>query len=186
MKKNTKTIRIISGKWKGKKIIIPNIKTLKPTKDIIKETLFNWIEPYIYKSSCLDCFAGSGSLGLEALSRNASSVIFLEKDINIIKILKKNIKKLKILNTKIINTNAIKWIKKNEKKYNLIFIDPPFQTNLITEITHKIEINKCLKNESLIYIEQNNKNKNITLPKNWIIYKTNHSKNITYSIYKVK
>ncbi|AXN02271.1 16S rRNA (guanine(966)-N(2))-methyltransferase [Candidatus Purcelliella pentastirinorum] len=186
MKKNIKIIRIISGKWKGKKIIIPNIKKLKPTKDIIKETLFNWIEPYIYKSSCLDCFAGSGSLGLEALSRNASSVTFLEKNKYIIKILKKNIKKLKILNTKIINTNALKWIKKTKKKYNLIFIDPPFKTNLITQIVKIIKINKCLKNKSLIYIEKNNKDKNIKLPKNWEIYKTKYTKNITYSIYKIK
>ena len=73
-------VRIIAGLWRGRKLPVLNAEGLRPTGDRVKETLFNWLMPYIVDSHCLDCFAGSGSLGFEALSRQAKQVTFLELD----------------------------------------------------------------------------------------------------------
>lgn len=110
-----KKIRIISGKLRHRNIITIANKKIRPTKNIIKETIFNWLSNKIINSKCLDCFAGSGSLGIEAISRNAKSVTFLEKNKKILENIKNNIKKLKIKNVKLINTDTISWLKKKMK-----------------------------------------------------------------------
>ena len=107
-------VRIIAGLWRGRKLPVLNAEGLRPTGDRVKETLFNWLMPYIVDSHCLDCFAGSGSLGFEALSRQAKQVTFLELDKTVANQLKKNLQTLKTTKvTKIINQQQ------NQKKCHL-------------------------------------------------------------------
>ncbi|WP_309567556.1 16S rRNA (guanine(966)-N(2))-methyltransferase RsmD [Coxiella-like endosymbiont] len=89
--------RIIAGKWRGRKIVFPSLPELRPTSDRIRETLFNWLSPYIKDSCCLDLFAGSGALGFEALSRGCAHVTFFDHSKKVIETLQKN---AEILNTK--------------------------------------------------------------------------------------
>ena len=101
-------VRIIAGLWRGRKLPVLNAEGLRPTGDRVKETLFNWLMPYIVDSHCLDCFAGSGSLGFEALSRQAKQVTFLELDKTVANQLKKNLQTLKTTTeqAQVINQNS--------------------------------------------------------------------------------
>ncbi|QCI19612.1 MAG: 16S rRNA (guanine(966)-N(2))-methyltransferase RsmD [Buchnera aphidicola (Brevicoryne brassicae)] len=175
LKKNGK-IYIISGKFKGRKISFNSTVNLRPTTNQIRETLFEWLSKYIKNSRCLDCFAGSGALGIEAISRYAAFSTFLEIKKKTIIDLKKNIKKLNIHNVEIIHTNTLSWLKKNGKPYDIIFIDPPYYQGLIESTLNLLENNKWIKNNSLIYIEKE-KQKPLIIPQNWILHKkkiTNH------------
>ena len=111
-------VRIIAGLWRGRKLPVLNAEGLRPTGDRVKETLFNWLMPYIVDSYCLDCFAGSGSLGFEALSRQAKQVTFLELDKTVANQLKKNLQTLKTTNeqAQVINQNSLEFLKQAQNQ----------------------------------------------------------------------
>ncbi|CAL4317880.1 16S rRNA (guanine(966)-N(2))-methyltransferase RsmD [Buchnera aphidicola] len=181
IKKNN-YVSIIAGKFKGKKIYFKDNLYLRPTTNRIRETLFNWLSKTVQNAICLDCFAGSGVLGIESISRNATHVTSLEIDKNTAIILKNNIKKLKINNLNVIHTNAIHWLKKNGTPYDIIFIDPPYSIELINETLILLNKNKWLKKNSMIYIEKNKK-KILKIPENWVLYKKKHTSQIEYYLY---
>lgn len=181
--KKHKNINIISGKLKSRKIITLQKSIIRPTKNIVKETVFNWLSTKINNATCLDCFAGSGSLGIEAISRNALFVTFVENNKLIAKTLRNNLNKLNISNSLIFNENIFKWLKKNSTPYDIIFIDPPFKEKLIQKTTNLLENNNWLKNNSWIYIEQLKTKKTLVVPKNWFLHKNSSSGNVTYQIY---
>ncbi len=184
MKSNKNNLRIISGNFKGKKIITSNNKNIRPTTSLIRKIIFEWLNKYIYKSKCLDCFAGTGILSIEAISRKASHVTILEKSYKNIKNIKKNIKFIPKNKYSLINIDTIKWLKKKQnKKYNILFIDPPYKKNYINIIIKLIQKTKIIKKKFFIYIESLKK-ENIIIPNNWIIYKikyTQISKHIIYT-----
>ncbi|QCI22493.1 16S rRNA (guanine(966)-N(2))-methyltransferase RsmD [Buchnera aphidicola] len=180
-KKNGK-IYIISGKLKGRKISFNNISNLRPTTNQIRETLFEWLSKYIKNSRCLDCFAGSGALGIEAISRYATCATFLEIEKKTFFNLKKNIKALKICNAEIIRTNTFDWLKKSRKPYDIIFIDPPYYKDLVKKTIDLLENKKWIKKNSFIYIEQE-KQKSLTLPNNWVLYKKKITNKIQCYLY---
>lgn len=119
-------VRIIAGLWRGRKLPVLNAEGLRPTTDRVKETLFNWLMMDIAESRCLDCFAGSGSLGIEALSRQAQAVVFLEKFANAANQLKKNLQALKTEKGKVFNTDSLLFLaqKNSEAPFDIVFIDP--------------------------------------------------------------
>ncbi|WP_343188238.1 16S rRNA (guanine(966)-N(2))-methyltransferase RsmD [Buchnera aphidicola (Ceratoglyphina bambusae)] len=163
-------MKIIAGKFKSRIIKINKNKKLKPTTNLMKKTLFNWLSNYIKNSKCLDCFSGSAALGIEAISRNAKFVTCLEKNFNIYKNILKNINNLSIKNIEIINVNSIIWLKKYGKPYDIIFLDPPFKTTIINYIITLLKKNNWTKKNTFIYLENQIKKK-IFIPKNWKKYK---------------
>ncbi|CAL4317763.1 16S rRNA (guanine(966)-N(2))-methyltransferase RsmD [Buchnera aphidicola] len=184
-KKNT--LKIIGGKFKKHKIYINHSKNLRPTTNFIRETLFNWITKYIQNAICLDCFAGSGILGIESISRHAKHVTSLEIDKKNIFYIYKNLKKLKINTIKIIHTNTLKWLKEKKNKYNIIFLDPPYNNfQLLQKTIFLLEKNKYTKKNTIIYIEKKISKKTFHIPKNWIIQKKKATKKIEYTIYLKK
>ncbi|WMC19626.1 MAG: 16S rRNA (guanine(966)-N(2))-methyltransferase RsmD [Enterobacteriaceae bacterium PC38] len=177
-----KKINIIGGKWKNYKLYVYNNYNLRPTIHIIKKILFNWINPILKNSKCLDCFAGSGSLGIEALSRYSKFVFFIENNLKLFKKLKKNLMLFKY-NKYIINISAIKWLqKKRNIRFDIIFLDPPFYKNLLNKTISLLEKNKYLSKKTIIYIESE-KNYIIKLPKNWYIKKIKVIGNILIRLY---
>ncbi len=178
-------MKIIYGKYKGMKIKIINKNILKPTMSKIKKTLFSWLKPNIKNKICLDCFAGSGILGIEAISNGAKYVISLEKNFKIFINMKNNFLKLKEKKYKLININSLTWLKKKNKiKFDIIFIDPPYNNkNLINKTIYNIEKNKLCKKKSLIYIETNKNNK-IKISKKWTIIKKKNTQSNKYFLYK--
>lgn len=184
MKKKYIKIKITGGYLKNRKIIIPYNLYLRPTINRMREKLFNWLSPIVKNSHCLDCFAGSGSLGIEALSRKANNVILLEINKNTtIKIIN-NLKLLNINKAKVININSLKWLSENKKKFNIIFIDPPFYKNIINNTIKLIENNKYLTYKTWIYIEtEKKKSDNFIIPNNWYLKYKTFTKNNTYRLY---
>ncbi|QCI20188.1 16S rRNA (guanine(966)-N(2))-methyltransferase RsmD [Buchnera aphidicola (Brachycaudus cardui)] len=169
-------VYIISGKFKGRKISFNNILNVRPTTNRIRETLFQWLSKYIKNSRCLDCFAGSGALGLEAISRGAAFLTLLEIEKKTFFTLQSNIKKLNINNLELIHTNAFSWLNKTGKPYDIIFIDPPYHQGLVEKTIVVLEKQRWIKKTSIIYIEKE-KNQDLIIPKHWILYKkktTNH------------
>ncbi len=157
MKKEKKgEIRIIGGKWKGKKIYFDLNDDLRPTPDRAKETLFNWLGQDLKKMYCLDLFSGTGALGFEAFSRGAEKVTFVERN-------KKYLQKIENVYLEMSDradcdffcAECLEWIQNNNSrtKYDLIFIDPPFNKNLIHDLLAAILEKKLLSKNGQIYFE---------------------------------
>ena len=145
-------MRIISGKARGTKLYTLEGEITRPTLDRVKESLFNIIQEKIVGSSFLDIFSGSGAIGLEAASRGAKEVILCEKDKSAIKIIKKNIEKTH-LEVILYETSYEKMLEKLNKKLDIIYIDPPYKTNLVYETVNKLINLNLLKSDSLIIVE---------------------------------
>ena len=144
-------MRIISGKYKGKIIKEYNILGTRPTMDRIKESLFAMIQSYIPESICLDLFCGSGSLGIEALSNGAKECYFIDKNKKITEILKNNTKDID--NVFIINNDFQTFLKNTKVKFDIIFLDPPYDLFLINDAIKLIEQNNILNKKGLIICE---------------------------------
>ncbi len=144
-------MRIISGKYKGKIIKEYNIEGTRPTMDRIKESLFAMIQTHLENSTCLDLFCGSGSLGIEALSNGAKECYFIDKNKKVTDILKNNTKDIN--NVYIINNDYEKFLKTTNKKYDIIFLDPPYDLFLINNSIKLIEQNNLLNDNGLIICE---------------------------------
>ena len=159
-------MRIIGGNLKGKKILNPQDKSTRPLKDLVKESIFNIIEHSknefvnLNGAKVLDLFSGTGSFGIECISRGAEKVIFFENYINSIKILKKNLDLLKLNKyAKIIEKNVydINQSQLNFKKFDLIFLDPPFKDKKINQLIEIIKKMKITSKDTLIVIHRNKK-----------------------------
>ena len=157
MKKEKKgEIRIIGGKWKGKKIYFDLNDDLRPTPDRAKETLFNWLGQDLKKMYCLDLFSGTGALGFEAFSRGAEKVTFVEKNKEYLQKIKKvYLEMSEKADCDFFCAECLEWIQNNNSrtKYDLIFIDPPFNKNLIHDLLAAILEKELLSKNGQIYFE---------------------------------
>ena len=157
MKKEKKgEIRIIGGKWKGKKIYFDLNDDLRPTPDRAKETLFNWLGQDLKKMYCLDLFSGTGALGFEAYSRGAEKVTFVERNKDYLRKIKKvYLEMSEKVDCDFFCAECLEWIKNNNSgtKYDLIFIDPPFNKNLIHDLLAAILEKELLSKNGQIYFE---------------------------------
>jgi 16S rRNA (guanine966-N2)-methyltransferase len=176
-------VRIIGGKWRGRKLKFPDVEGLRPTADRVRETLFNWLAPVIVGARCLDLFAGSGALGFEALSRGAREVFFVDQHRKIIRNLKENAEKLDCEhNTKIIYAKAEDHLETIDSPFDVIFLDPPFHQNIIVPMIKKIEKCNAIKPGGYIYIETESDAPELALPKNWQIKKQKRAGNVRFCL----
>ena len=151
---NTSSIRIIGGRNKSYRIVFKASPALRPTTDRAKETLFSWLQFELENKSCLDLFAGTGSLGLEALSRGAQHVTFVEKEKNLYKNIIKNISNLGYENQiQAVGSDSFKWLKTNKQKFDLIFSDPPFDLIDYKMLIRAIFQNNVLNEDGKIFLE---------------------------------
>jgi len=181
-------VRIISGKWKGRKIEFPS-DVVRPTGDRIRETVFNWLQPYIHEATCLDLFAGSGALGFESLSRGAKKIILVDQSKEVIQSLKENAEKLNAENFKIISAttpseNLTKQL--SEYSFDIIFIDPPFRKGLLKETVEWISENISLAKDVVIYIESERNFKIDFMPKHFECLKVKKAGSVQYSLYTLR
>ena len=157
MKKEKKgEIRIIGGKWKGKKIYFDLNDDLRPTPDRAKETLFNWLGQDLKKMFCLDLFSGTGALGFEAFSRGAEKVTFVERNKEYLQKIKKVCLEMsEKADCDFFCAECLEWIQNNNSgtKYDLIFIDPPFNKNLVHDLLAAILEKELLSKNGQIYFE---------------------------------
>lgn len=185
--KSAGQIRIIAGKHKGRKLPVLMAEGLRPTTDRVKETVFNWLMPYIHQANCLDCFAGSGSLGFEAMSRGADQVTLVELNRNAAKQLQANKELIKADNVTVINADALSFLKENvseskQKAFDLVFIDPPFRKQLV-EQTAQLLNRYGLAEDALIYVEMEAESSQV-IPTNWQLLKEKVTGQVIYQLYQ--
>lgn len=181
-------VRIIAGLWRGRKLPVLSSDGLRPTGDRIKETLFNWLMPYMANSYCLDCFAGSGSLGFEALSRQAKAVTFLEKESTVAMQLKKNVQALQCAErAEVINQDSLLFLNfsQNTPRFDVVFLDPPFHFGLAEQAITLLAQHNWLKPNALIYVETE-KDKSCTVPSNWSLLKEKVTGQVAYRLYQTE
>ena len=159
-------MRIISGELKGKKLSVPLDKSTRPLKDMVRESIFNILDhsnkvsTKIYNAKVLDLFSGTGSFGIECLSRGAAEVIFFENYHNSLKILKQNIFNLKLENRSIVfdySAYNLKEVNLEDRIFNIIFLDPPFKDGKIKSLIDQIKKLKVADENSLLVIHRNKK-----------------------------
>ena len=180
-------VRVIAGLWRGRKLSVLNAEGLRPTTDRVKEMLFNWLMMDVANARCLDCFAGSGSLGIEALSRQAQAVVFLEKFANAAQQLKKNLASLKTDKGTVINTDTLTYLsqKNSTEPFEIIFIDPPFHHNFVPQVLTLLQQNNWLAENALIYVETEKNHPPLLLAKNWQVIKEKSAGMVTSRLIQV-
>jgi 16S rRNA (guanine(966)-N(2))-methyltransferase RsmD len=159
-------MRVIGGKFKGLKLMPPNDLGIRPTSDRLKEALFSILESKKYNininnSSVIDICSGTGALGIEALSRGANKIYFIDQETKSIQIIEKNISKLKINNEdkifiKVIKDKSTKALKKINHVFDIVLIDPPYKTKIIEETLQDLKNYNLIKTHSYIFAESSN------------------------------
>ena len=147
-------IRIIGGKWRGRKLPVPEGAVLRPTPDRVRETLFNWLQPIISGARCLDLYAGTGILGLEAISRGAETAVLIELDTALVAQIRRNIETLDAgAAVHVEQADAQKWLHQNTGRFDLVFLDPPFGQGLVEKSARLLKDQGRLKPHARIYVE---------------------------------
>ncbi len=182
------SIRVISGLYRGRRLPVVDAQGLRPTTDRMKETVFNWLMADVAKSDCLDMFAGSGSLGIEALSRYAQSCTFLELDKAAAKRIQGNLETLKISTdtASVIQGDAFDTCGRLTKKFDLVFIDPPFNHGLVPKSIESLNQNDLVKNQGLIYIECESSNQHYATPDSWRCFKEKNTQSVSSRLFIVE
>lgn len=179
-------IRIISGKWRGRKLPVHDVDGLRPTTDRVKETVFNWLMNDVVQRNVLDCFAGSGGLGFETLSRGAFHTVFVEKNSKAAEQLRKNCATLAIENAKVLNLDTLRWLAQSapQQPFSLVFIDPPFRQDLAQKTVDLLEDNEWLSDNALIYVEVESELAGLSIPANWTLLKEKTAGQVSYQLYE--
>lgn len=176
------TIRIIGGKYRGKKISFPVVDGLRPTPDRVRETLFNWLMREIHNARCLDAFAGSGALGLEALSRGASQVVLVEQAPIAYRNLQQIVTQFHSPAISLYHADILKLIPTLPSCFDIIFLDPPFSQEIIPTVVTSITQHNLLKLGGLLYLESE---KAIELsPDIWQQIKLKQAGQVVYGLYQ--
>ena len=176
-------LRIVAGNWRSRLLEIADVPGLRPTSARIRETVFNWLAPRIAGARCLDLFAGTGALGLEALSRGAASCVFVEKSTKAAQTLRANIATLQAENAVVHATSAAKFLQQGSAApFEIVFLDPPFAAELLPDVCSLLEQNSVLADSARIYIEEDRSQPELHLPERWQVLKTRNSGNVRYSL----
>ena len=154
-KEKPSQLRIIGGEWRGRKLSFHARPGLRPTSDRVRETLFNWLAPTIVGAVCLDLFSGSGALGLEALSRGANYCDFVESDQLAAASIQGNLRLLgdNSARGRVTTTDALKFMDAAQRRWDVVFVDPPFDSGIGTRTLEYLASHDCLNHDSWIYFE---------------------------------
>ncbi|MGL1958965.1 MAG: 16S rRNA (guanine(966)-N(2))-methyltransferase RsmD [Colwellia sp.] len=176
-------IRIIAGKHRGRKLPVLMAEGLRPTTDRVKETVFNWLMPYMQGAHCLDCFAGSGGLGFEAFSRGAVQVTLIELNKSAAKQLRENQQLLNASNLSVINSDALTYLQHTKPSaFDVVFLDPPFRKQLVAQAANYLT-QHWLADQALIYVEMESESDQ-QLPHNWRLLKEKVAGQVAYRLYQ--
>jgi len=188
------SLRIIGGEWRGRKIPFATVIGLRPTQDRVRETLFNWLSGPVVGARCLDLFAGTGALGLEALSRGAKHVTFVDLSNIATTSLKDNLKQLPLAGdqtTLVEQKSSFDWLKNYQAtedfaeqggQYQVVFLDPPFALALVPDILKALLTGNCLAHGAMIYVEQAQPLAELDLPSPWKLHRSKKAGQVYYGL----
>jgi len=177
-------LRIIAGEWRSRVIVFDDAPGLRPTPAKVRETLFNWLQTDIAGSRCLDLFAGSGALGFEAASRGAKRVLQVEQNAKVCDKLKANCAALAAEQISIVQADAHTFIGTCQEQFDLIFLDPPFNQDLIQPICHALDQTRLLAEYGKIYIETERKLSLDRLPSHWRPLRQKIAGDVSFNLYQ--
>jgi len=158
------SVRIIGGSFRRRLLRFPTIEGLRPTTDRMRETLFNWLMPTIRGATCLDLFAGSGALGVEAISRGAKQVVLVDESSLVLTHLRESLTTLGITNALLCKGRVPNHVALPDVKFNIIFVDPPFQRHLLDETLAWILQQNLLAPAGLVFLEQEKQADPVIIP----------------------
>ena len=176
------TLRIIGGEWRGRRIRFPGEGSIRPTPDRVREPLFNWLMAKVAGSRCLDLFAGSGALGLEALSRGATHATFVERDRRNVAALREITARLAPGRSVVIEAEALAWLAGPAQAFDIVFLDPPFADGLLAQAMRLLEARGWLAADAFIYLEMPAKAPVPALPAGWTMHRTGHAGAVGYHL----
>jgi len=179
-------LRIIGGEWRGRKLTFKAVEGLRPTPDRVRETLFNWLGMVVPGASCIDLFAGSGALGLEALSRGAAEVIFVENSSVAVAQLKENLKKLNSSNGQAESMQAQQFLSQLTKPVDIAFLDPPFRQELLAPCIKLLSKPNMLVEGGWVYIETGLDEVLPAVPEHWQLHRQKTAGQVCYRLFQVQ
>ena len=175
-------LRIVGGTLRGSRLKVANAPGLRPTPDRVRETLFNWLMPVVTGARCLDLFAGTGALGIEALSRGAAQVDFVETDGQLAALLRENLLRLK--QTAFVHRrDALQYLAAADARYDIVFLDPPFTAGLWSAAAQALETLDRLQAEALIYVESPVQ-EIPEMPGRWQLHREGRAGAVRYALYR--
>lgn len=175
-------LRIIGGEWRGRKLRFPDVEGLRPTTDRVRETLFNWLAPVIHGARCLDLFAGSGALGLEALSRGAAAVTFVERDNRAQRALRENLQLVGSSGGEVIAGDALAFLRGTPTPFDVVFLDPPFRRGLLEPCLTLLNEKGWLAPGARIYLEVELEAGELLLPDGWELLRSKKAGQVSYNL----
>jgi 16S rRNA (guanine966-N2)-methyltransferase len=180
---NAGKLRIVAGTLRGSRIDVIERDGLRPTSDRVRETLFNWLAPMIAGTRCLDLFAGTGALGIEAISRGAGSCTFIERDRDLARHLQATLDRLKIDNAHVVNADAMNWLSGPAQAFDLVFLDPPFSAGLWSDAAARLESGGWLADAAMIHVESA-VGSSLALPANWQLHREARAGAVQFALYR--
>jgi 16S rRNA (guanine966-N2)-methyltransferase len=178
----SRVLRIIGGTWRGRKLRFPASAAIRPTPDRVRETLFNWLGTATQAAQCLDLFAGSGALGLEALSRGAAHVSFVESDEAAARALRARLAEWQAGDAVVARADALRYLSGAARPFDIVFLDPPFASELVSRAAALLEARQWLKSGALIYVECAARDGLPPLPQSWQPLKAKRAGEVGYHL----
>ncbi|NDZ08336.1 16S rRNA (guanine(966)-N(2))-methyltransferase RsmD [Pseudomonas aeruginosa] len=178
-------LRIIGGEWRSRRFVFPDGPGLRPTPDRVRETLFNWLAPYVEGARVLDPFAGSGALFLEALSRGAREGLALDTNGEAVAALRNHLDALKCGTAQLVLGDAVRYLgNQAPSAFDLVFLDPPFHQNLLQDACRLLETRGWLNPDAWIYTESESVPSSLGLPGNWRLHREKKAGNVHYALWQ--
>jgi len=178
------SVRIIGGSLRRSRLDVPDAPGLRPTPDRVRETLFNWLAPIIEGARCLDLFAGTGALGIEALSRGAGWVDFIERDPRLAQALRQNLQRLRQMHAAVRCADALQSLgEEAADTYDVVFVDPPFSESLWQPAVVALEGNGWLRGGALVYLEMP-ASAQVDAPDSWSLHRESVAGAVRYALYR--
>ena len=180
------SVRIIGGGWRGRRVSFPDIPGLRPTPDRVRETLFNWLQPVVAGARCLDLFAGSGALGLEALSRGAKELVFVEQAVAASRTLQEQLIRLGGgPKAQVVEMGAARYLRSPPQAFDIVFLDPPFGQSALAEYVPLLDAGEWLRPGALVYLENEKRQGIPQLPARWSVLKSKSAGEVGYHLARV-
>jgi 16S rRNA (guanine966-N2)-methyltransferase len=176
-------VRIIGGSLRNSRLDVPDLPGLRPTPERVRETLFNWLAPVIDGTRCLDLCAGTGALGIEALSRGAAGVQFVERDARAAQVLRANLARLKADAGQVAVLDAGLFLQGTAQPYDLVFLDPPFALDLWLALARQLEQGGWLAARGWVYVESPRGDAPV-LPPNWQLHREGLAGEVRFALYR--
>ena len=178
-------VRIIGGEWRGRKLHFPPAAGLRPTPDRVRETLFNWLQFELAGARCLDLFAGSGALGIEALSRGAAEAVFVERDAGSARAIRDLLAQLRCDRGRVEQVDALAWLERGppaSKPFDIVFLDPPYGEAWLPVLAEKLEQGGWLAPGAWIYLEDPAVRGVPPLPAAWTLLRSKRAGDVGYHL----